>query len=142
VLILGSLPGPESLRRGEYYGHPQNQFWKILSSVLDRPVPERYLERVRLLKRSGIALWDSLARCRRPSALDSAIRDPEPNDLAGLLSKHPGIRRVFANGRTAAAFAKRLQGVEAAYLPSTSPANAAIPYARKAAAWRAIRKWL
>jgi len=30
VLILGSMPGPEALRKRQYYGFDGNHFWKIL----------------------------------------------------------------------------------------------------------------
>lgn len=33
VLILGTLPGDESLRRQQYYGHPRNHFWPMLGAV-------------------------------------------------------------------------------------------------------------
>ena len=35
LLILGSLPGEVSLARGQYYAHPQNQFWRLVGAVID-----------------------------------------------------------------------------------------------------------
>ena len=33
ILILGTLPGAESIRRGEYYAHPRNAFWPIAGAL-------------------------------------------------------------------------------------------------------------
>ena len=35
TIILGSFPSRESLAARQYYAHPRNQFWKLLSAVLD-----------------------------------------------------------------------------------------------------------
>ena len=40
ILILGSFPSVKSRESGFYYGHPQNRFWRVLSSVFDAPLPQ------------------------------------------------------------------------------------------------------
>lgn len=146
VLILGSMPGPEALRRRRYYGFPGNQFWSLAADLLGAPEPESYSAKVRMLRRGGIALWDTIQSCTRPGALDSGIRRARPNDIPGLLKRFPKIRAVFVNGRTAEAMLRRHHegriGVPAAYLPSSSPANAGISYAGKLRRWSRIKKWL
>ena len=73
ILILGSLPGDESLRKQEYYGNPRNMFWDVMSGVLGEKAPIRYPERVEYLKRHGIALWDALHVAEREGSLDANI---------------------------------------------------------------------
>ncbi len=58
ILILGTLPGDESLRLGQYYSNPRNQFWRILAMSYDTSIPEAYENRIRFLMSRGLALWD------------------------------------------------------------------------------------
>ena len=146
VLVLGSMPGPEALRRRQYYGFPGNHFWRLTSALLGVDDPQTYSARVNMLKKGGIALWDTISACTRPSALDSDIRGAVPNDITGLLRKYPGIKAVFANGRTAEKtlkkhFENRLT-VSIHYLPSSSPANAGIGFSGKLKAWRLVSKYI
>ena len=99
VLILGSMPSVKSLELGQYYGHPQNHFWKIMAELLGRPMPESYEGRIAMLHESGIAVWDVFGSCRREGSLDQSIREAKPNDVPGLLRKYPSIRLVAFNGR-------------------------------------------
>lgn len=46
ILVLGSMPGDESLRKKEYYGNPRNQFWRILYSVFGMEKEEGYERRL------------------------------------------------------------------------------------------------
>src|SRR5207302_4785311 len=46
VLVLGTLPGEESLRRQEYYAHPRNLFWPIAGALFGDAPPARYPDRL------------------------------------------------------------------------------------------------
>ena len=140
VLVLGSMPSVESLNRGFYYAHPRNAFWRILSDVFEEPFPQEVADRVSLLHRHGVALWDVLQSCCREGSLDSAIRDPLPNDFDVVFQSCPDIDSILFNGATAhQLFAKwekkYLDGRIWRRLPSTSPAYT-LPYERKLALWR------
>lgn len=148
ILILGSMPGAASLRAGQYYAHPRNAFWPIVSALLGLPADQGYPERTAALQAHRIALWDVLATCRRRSSLDSDIdqNTVRLNDFVAFFAAHPDIERVYCNGGTAAAtFERRIapmlpsgRKLELHRLPSTSPAYAVLGMAAKLAAWRAI----
>ncbi len=149
VLILGSMPGIESLRAKQYYAHPRNAFWRIMGELVGASPDMPYAARTRQLKKTGIALWDVLAACTRVGSLDAAIdeRSIIANDLVSFLAQHPRIRHVFFNGATAErCFRVHVQpaleagALKLLRLPSTSPAHAARSYSDKLQAWRAILK--
>ena len=98
ILILGSLPGDESIRKQEYYGNPRNMFWDVMGGILGEKAPVRYSERVEYLKRHGIALWDILHAAEREGSLDAKIKNEEFNDIAWLLSDNPSIEVIATNG--------------------------------------------
>ena len=148
VLVLGSMPGVASLEAQRYYAHPRNAFWPIMGELLGFDPTQPYRARLTALRRSGVALWDVLARCVRPGSLDSDIdpRSVEVNDFAGFLQRHRRIERVLCNGGAAHQLFRRralptlpapLGELEVLQLPSTSPANAGTRPAQKLARWRA-----
>ena len=98
ILILGSLPGDESLRKQEYYGNPRNMFWDVMSGILGEKAPATYKEKVEYLKRHGIALWDVLHAAEREGSLDANIKNEEFNDIAELLASNPSIEVIATNG--------------------------------------------
>lgn len=147
VLILGTLPGPESLKRRQYYANPRNQFWTIICRVLGRSEdpPADYEERIRFLKENGIALWDVLESCEREGASDSKIRHGMPNDFNSLMQKSPNLRRIFFNGKKAQNWFKkcgRPGDVDGMGLPSTSPANRRETLDEKIRRWSVIKDFL
>src|SRR5688500_1804559 len=80
VLSLGSFPGEASLAVKQYYAHPRNQFWPLLSAVLGEKLVELpYIERPARLQAHGIGLWDAIAACKREGSLDASIRNASPN---------------------------------------------------------------
>jgi double-stranded uracil-DNA glycosylase len=141
ILILGSFPGEASLAAQQYYGHPRNQFWPLLSAVLEEDlVALDYAQRVQRLLAHRIGLWDVIAACERSGSLDSAIRNPQHNDFSALKSTSPRLARICFNGKTAGKFEPRFAqaGFATLVLPSSSPANAQWSFTEKLAAWRGI----
>lgn len=153
LLICGTMPSAESLKRRQFYGHPQNKFWTLMGLVLDEEGLETrpYAKRVGLLKKRGVALWDVLQSCTREGSLDSAIKDAVPSDIPGLLKRRPSIRAVAFTGKAAEGFFRRFhraalpaleRRVALVSLPSPSPANAAIGFEAKARAYRRLQRFI
>jgi TDG/mug DNA glycosylase family protein len=151
VLILGSMPGKESLRAGQYYAHPRNAFWAIMGELVGAAPELPYQVRIQMLKSAGIALWDVLASCTRHSSMDADIQRGSicPNDFMSFFLTHPCITHIFFNGTMAEqCFRKHVEpllsplleqrSLNCQRLPSTSPANASVRYAQKLKAWKAI----
>jgi len=142
VLILGSLPGEESLRRQQYYAHKSNQFWWIMGELVGALPELPYEARLDRLRDSRIALWDVCAAAERSGSLDSNIRDPEANDFAGFFAEHPLLRRICFNGGKAATLFHRMvtsplpAAIQCTQLPSTSPAHATLSRGEKLTQWR------
>src|SRR5262249_16889397 len=125
--------------------HPRNLFWRITGELLGFDAEAEYAAGTSALRDAGIALWDVLHTCERDGSLDSSIArgTMATNDFRALLAAYPGIGAVFFNGAKAEQIYRRkvaLTPVGVAYrrLPSTSPANAAIPYDVKLREWWAI----
>ena len=119
VLILGSLPGEESLRRQEYYGKPQNRFWPLMARLTGSPLPQTYADKRAMLAAHRIALWDVVREAQRKGSADTDIRHAVPNDIPGLLRRYPTIRTVVFNGKAAANLFKKHFGVK----PVENPAD-------------------
>lgn len=141
LLLLGSFPGVASLRAQQYYGHPQNQFWKILSALWSVDlVGMAYEDRIAAVRERGLGIWDVYGACEREGSLDSAIRHAELNDFAWLRRQCPQLQAIAHNGGESFRHAKHTQGLglPVHQLPSTSPANASWSFERKLAAWRDV----
>ena len=146
ILVLGSLPGVQSLKANQYYAHPRNAFWRIMAEIFGFNVELPYESRVDALTGSGVALWDVLHACDRVGSLDSAIEAGSrvPNDFADFFKLHTNIRLVCFNGAEAEKSFNvfvlprlTVSGIKYARLPSTSPAHA-VSFEKKLAAWRDV----
>jgi hypoxanthine-DNA glycosylase len=144
LLVLGSFPGLASLAAQQYYGHPQNQFWKILQAIWPSsscPVGvDSYQNRSEWLLARQLGVWDVYAACEREGSLDSAIRQAVVNDFASLRQLCPALEAIAHNGGESFKHSRHtsLLGLPVYKLPSTSPANASWSFERKLAAWREV----
>ena len=138
ILVLGSFPGAASLAAQQYYAHPRNLLWPILSALTGEPLAQLpYDERLPRLLAHGFGLWDVLGACEREGSLDSAIRRPAANDFARLRELCPLLETVGFNGQTSGKFSPQFAaaGYRTLVLPSTSPAHAAMSFEDKLVSW-------
>lgn len=139
ILIVGTMPGDESIKKQMYYANPHNKFWIYIEKILNNGQKLEENERQLLLQSYHIGLWDSLSICERDGSLDSKIKNYKPNDF----SKFQSVKYILFNGKKAAKYfekynAKYLSNRHFFSLPSTSPANAAMPNAVKFEEWKKI----
>jgi TDG/mug DNA glycosylase family protein len=146
ILILGSMPGEISLSANQYYAHPRNAFWKIITALTDTELHAGYEERVAALTKARVAVWDVLRSCHRSGSLDTAIEldSVEVNDFDAFFDTHPLIEAVLFNGGAAErCYRKHVlprqqhRTLRYSRLPSTSPAHASLTFDAKLAIWRA-----
>jgi hypoxanthine-DNA glycosylase len=146
ILILGTMPGEQSIALNQYYGHARNNFWKLLFTIFQRPFSNHYEDRKALIINNKVALWDVLQVCERQGSLDSAIKNEVANDFNHFMKNHINIKHIFFNGQKAASYFKKYVILDTNYqtttLPSTSPANAGKTFEQKLAEWSFIRKSL
>ena len=108
ILILGTMPGADSLSLHQYYANKNNYFWDIMFRVFNTDwapfnyVDEKiqYSERVLLLKASQVALWDMIHSCTREGNSDKNIKNVELNDIDLFLKKNNSIKTIIFNGKS------------------------------------------
>ena len=146
LLVLGSLPGEESLAQSRYYAHPRNQFWRLMGDVIGVGLEALdYDARLAALLTARVGLWDVVESATRHGSLDANIRSHRANRLADLTASLPCLCAVAFNGATAAALGRRqladVAGLALIALPSSSPAYT-LSLAEKRERWRALRAFI
>jgi hypoxanthine-DNA glycosylase len=151
ILILGSMPSQQSLARQQYYAHPRNAFWKIITTLFGFNSEDSYANKLLALQHHKLALWDVIQCCERQGSLDSHITTASiiSNDFASFFAHHPHIKHIFFNGsrayqeyqkRVMPQLAEQWQTLACTRLPSTSPAMASLTFEQKLLVWAQIKQ--
>lgn len=138
ILILGSFPSVKSREQQFFYAHPQNRFWKVISSITEEALPQTIEEKKALLLKHNIAVWDVIKFCDITGSGDISITNVVPNDIYKILNC-ANIKTIYANGDKAyKLFKKYYKELEITKLPSTSPANAQYSLERLIEEWKVM----
>lgn len=97
VLILGTLPGDDSIEKNMYYANPNNRFWEIMHNLFGGNPNDKSED---FITSHHIALWDCFKSAERRGSSDkNIIRGTEtPNDIISFLKKYPTIKTIIING--------------------------------------------
>ena len=152
VVFCGINPGRVSAAAGAHFANPRNDFWRLLADAGFTPrlyAPEEQFELLGL----GIGLTNAAYRTtpgsgdlRRADFAGSEERlrrlalDLRPRALA-FVGKE-AYRGTFGERPELGPQRRTLEDVGLFVLPSTSPANAAVPYAERLHWFRELRAWL
>ncbi len=153
IVFVGINPGERSARIGHYYGNLRNPFWRLLHAAGLTP-RQLQPEEDHLLPTFGIGITDIVKRPSRGAAdlAGGEFRRGRPALEAKLLAARPrivcfnsvtGYVRYFGP-RAFRRFGRQRAtiGVSRVFvMPSTSPANAAVPLATKRRYFVALRRW-
>ena len=151
-VFCGINPGHVSAAAGAHFANPRNDFWRLLHDAGFTPRKLEPQEQFELLEH-GYGVTNAALRTTRGSG------DLRRGDFAGSAERLEGIARelrpraIAFVGKEAyrgafgerAGFGlqeRRLDDTALFVLPSTSPANAAVPYTERLRWFRALREWL
>jgi double-stranded uracil-DNA glycosylase len=150
VVFCGINPGRVSAAAGAHFANPRNDFWRLLHEAGFTPrllQPDEQFELLPL----GLGLTNAAQRTTRGSG------DLRAADFAGSADRLDGIavelrprviafvgkeayRGAFGERPELGRQARRLHETELFVLPSTSPANAAVPWDERLNWFRALRE--
>jgi TDG/mug DNA glycosylase family protein len=150
VVFCGINPGFVSAAAGAHFANPRNDFWRLLHEAGFTPrllAPDEQFEALEY----GIGLTNAASRTTRGSGdlrradfagaaerLASLAEELRPHWLA-FVGKE-AYRGVFGERPELAEQSRRLGETRLFVLPSTSPANAAVPYAVRLQWFGELRK--
>jgi TDG/mug DNA glycosylase family protein len=138
MLFCGINPGFRSAVAAAHFANPRNDFWRLLAAAGLTPRVLRPEEQWKLLE-LGYGLTNAAYRTTKGSSdlrrgdfagsarrLERIARELRPRTIAfvGKAAYEGAFRERPALGRQE----RRLGGAALFVLPSTSPANAAVPY--------------
>jgi TDG/mug DNA glycosylase family protein len=138
VVFCGINPGVRSAAAGAHFANPRNDFWRLLADSGLTPRQLAPLEQREMLE-LGYGLTNAAFRTTRGSSdlrsadfagtagrLEAIARDLKPGVIA-FVGK-AGYQGVFRARPALGLQERRLVQTALFVLPSTSPANAAVPY--------------
>jgi hypoxanthine-DNA glycosylase len=140
VFILGTKPGNLELRKQEYYANNGNSFWKIIYELTDEIFSENYAQRIDVLKRNHIAIWDVVQFGERVRPRAQNVKNEVPNPINEIVEMYPSIKQIIFNGQKAhdlyhKHFTK-IEGIIYDVVLSTSPANTRFSFREKLNNWK------
>jgi TDG/mug DNA glycosylase family protein len=149
VIFCGINPGFVSAAAGAHFANPRNDFWRLLHEAEFTPqllAPEQQFDALNY----GVGLTNAATRTTRGSGdlRRSDFADSEER-LAALAEElrpqwlafvgKEAYRGTFGQRPELGEQSPRLGKTRLFVLPSTSPANAAVPYAERLRWFRALR---
>jgi len=150
IVFCGINPGYVSAAAGAHFANPRNDFWRLLHDAGFTPrllTPEEQFEALQF----GIGLTNAAARTTRGSGdlrrgdFDRERLEQVAAELAPLAIAFVGkeaYRGLFGERPQLGPQQRTLGDVGLFVLPSTSPANAAVPYTERLRWFEALRDWL
>jgi TDG/mug DNA glycosylase family protein len=150
VVFCGINPGRVSAAAAAHFANPRNDFWRLLHAAGFTPRLVSPKEQFEVLD-YGIGLTNAAPRTTPGSSdlrsadfrgsaerLERLARDLRPAWI-GFVGKE-AYRGTFGERPELGLQERRLAGTALFVLPSTSPANAAVPYAERLRWFRAFRE--
>jgi len=152
VVFCGINPGRVSAAAAAHFANPRNDFWRLLHDAGFTPQVLRPDEQFEAL-RYGIGLTNAALRTTKGSGdlrsadfhgsaerLERIVWELRPRAI-GFVGKE-AYRGAFGERPEHGLQERRLGETLLFVLPSTSPANAAVPYAERLRWFRALRELL